>query len=51
VLLLTTEQDEKKEYKEMLEGLCEEMPDMDLPGLKGTYIQVGLQDSAILQFL
>jgi len=26
----------KKENKEMLEGLCEEMPDMDLPGLKGT---------------
>lgn len=36
LLLLTTEQEEKKEYKEMLEGLCEEMPDMDLPVLKIT---------------
>ena len=27
LLLLTTEKEQKKEYKEMLEGLCEEMPD------------------------
>lgn len=27
MLLLTTEKEQKKEYNEMLEGLCEEMPD------------------------
>lgn len=43
LLLLTTAQEEKKEYKEMLEGLCEENARLDLPGFKACKYKLGFK--------